>query len=198
MIGIAPSRKRLDLAVDVLEELRLRDPRFTLFVKSKLPWEYWWIWKRREERRYFERLFQRIRRSPLLGDAVVFDPYGADVPAWLRRIGFVLSTSEDESFHLAPAEGMGSGAVPALLNWPGADTIYDTRWIHRDPQEIADSIADTVASGRWEDDRMLAREQLRRSYALERVCEMWTRVLSGEPATEAGEPAMAVPTALTR
>lgn len=196
MIGIAPSRKRLDLAVDVLEELRLRDPRFTLFVKSKLPWEYWWIWKRQEERRYFEALFRRIRRSPLLGDAVVFDPYGPDVPAWLRRIGFVLSTSDDESFHLAPAEGMGSGAVPALLNWPGADTIYDTRWIHRDPMEIADAIADTVATGRWETERALARDQLRRAYALDRVCAMWTRVLAGRPATEAGENAMALPAAM--
>ena len=34
MIGINPRRKRLDLAFDVLEALRRRDRRYTLFVKA--------------------------------------------------------------------------------------------------------------------------------------------------------------------
>jgi glycosyltransferase involved in cell wall biosynthesis len=182
MIGIAPSRKRLDLALDVLEELRRDDPRFTLFVKSKLPWEYWWIWQRDEERAHYEKVFRRIRRSPLLAGGVVFDSYGRDVAAWLRRIGFVLSTSDDESFHLAPAEGMASGAVPVLLGWPGADTIYDTRWIHADASTMAASIAATVWQGRWEAERLLARDQVRRAYALEEVCRQWTDLLAGVPA----------------
>ncbi|MFC7731802.1 glycosyltransferase [Actinomadura keratinilytica] len=179
MIGIAPSRKRLDLALDALEELRRDDPRFTLFVKSKLPWEYWWIWQRDEERAHYERVFRRIRRSPLLSGGVVFDSYGRDVAAWLRRIGFVLSTSDDESFHLAPAEGMASGAVPVLLGWPGADTIYDTRWIHADASAMAASIAATVRDGRWEADRRLAREQVTRAYGLAEVCRQWTELLAG-------------------
>ncbi|WP_344590756.1 glycosyltransferase [Actinomadura vinacea] len=179
MIGIAPSRKRLDLALDALEELRREDPRFTLFVKSKLPWEYWWIWDRPEERAHYEEVFRRIRRSPLLAGGVVFDSYGRDVSSWLRRIGFVLSTSDDESFHLAPAEGMASGAVPVLLGWPGADTIYDTRWIHQDASAMAASIAATVREGRWEAERALAREQVRGQYALDEVCRQWTDLLAG-------------------
>ncbi|RSN68828.1 glycosyl transferase [Actinomadura sp. WAC 06369] len=186
IIGIAPSRKRLDLAVDVLEELRRDDPRFTLFVKSKLPWEYWWIWQKDEEREHYEKLFRRIRRSPLLAGGVVFDSYGRDVASWLRRIGFVLSTSDDESFHLAPAEGMASGAVPALLPWPGSDTIYDRRWIHDGPSAMAASIADTVALGRWEGDAADAREQVRAAYGLDEVCRRWTDLLARPPArTEA-------------
>jgi glycosyltransferase involved in cell wall biosynthesis len=78
-IGVAPWRKRPDLAVDVLEHLRREDPRFTLFVKSKLPWDLPWIWNRTEERELFEALFHRIRRSPLLAGGVVFDPSGPDV-----------------------------------------------------------------------------------------------------------------------
>jgi glycosyltransferase involved in cell wall biosynthesis len=179
MIGIAPARKRLDLALDALEILRREDPRFTLFVKSKLPWEYWWIWERAEERDHFEEVFKRIRRSPLLAGGVVFDSYGRDVAAWLRRIGFVLSTSDDESFHLAPAEGMASGAVPVLLGWPGADTIYDSRWIQRDAPAIAASIAATVREGRWEPERTFAREQVRAAYGLDEVCRQWTDLLAG-------------------
>ncbi|HEV7964907.1 MAG TPA: glycosyltransferase [Actinoplanes sp.] len=177
MIGIAPWRKRLDLAVDVLEELRRRDPRFTLFVKSKLPWDLAWVWNRTQERKRFEGLFRRIRRSPLLAQSVVFDPPGPDVASWLRRVGFVLSTSEDESFHLAPAEGMASGAVPALLGWPGVDTIYDRRWIHDDPAAMAAGIAGMVADGRWDEERAQARAEVRRSYALDLVCDQWAELL---------------------
>ncbi|RKS76349.1 glycosyltransferase involved in cell wall biosynthesis [Actinomadura pelletieri DSM 43383] len=183
MIGIAPSRKRLDLGLDVVEELRRDDPRFTLFVKSKLPWEYWWIWQKDDERAHYEQVFRRIRRSKLLSGGVVFDSYGRDVASWLRRIGFVLSTSDDESFHLAPAEGMASGAVPALLPWPGAETIYDDRWIHETPQAMAASISATVSENRWETEGALARTQVRNAYALDEVCRQWTDLLSGHSQT---------------
>ncbi|TDC58018.1 glycosyltransferase family 1 protein [Actinomadura sp. KC345] len=178
MIGIAPARKRLDLALDVLEELRRDDPRFTLFVKSKLPWEYWWIWQKEDERAHYEKVFRRIRRSRLLSGGVVFDSYGRDVASWLRRIGFVLSTSDDESFHLAPAEGMASGAIPALLSWPGSDTIYDSRWIHETPSAMAASIAATVSEGRWQTEGALARSQVITTYGLDEVCRQWTDVLT--------------------
>jgi glycosyltransferase involved in cell wall biosynthesis len=180
MIGIAPSRKRMDLALDVLESLRREDPRFTLFIKSKLPWDYWWIWDKPEERAHFEEVFRRIRRSPLLAGAVVFDSYGRDVAAWLRRIGWVLSTSDDESFHLAPAEGMASGAVPALLGWPGADTIYDRRWIHQGPTTMAAAIAGAVREGRWEQDRALGHAQVRTAYGLDEVCRQWIDLLAAD------------------
>ncbi|MEV5710522.1 glycosyltransferase [Actinoallomurus sp. NPDC052274] len=185
MIGIAPWRKRLDLAVDVLEELRRQDPRFTLFVKSKLPWDLPWIWNRTEEREAFEALFRRIRRSPLLARSVVFDPAGPDVAAWLRRVGFVLSTSDDESFHLAPAEGMASGAVPALLGWPGADTIYDRRWIHESPAAMARGIAAMVAEGRWDEERAQAHAEVARFYALDLVGERWVELLRPSAAAAA-------------
>jgi glycosyltransferase involved in cell wall biosynthesis len=178
LIGLAPWRKRFDLAIDVLERLRREDPRFTLFVKSKLPWDLPWIWNRTEEREHFEALFRRIRRSPLLASGVVFDPAGPDVASWLRRVGFVLSTSDDESFHLAPAEGMASGAVPALLPWEGSDRIYDSRWIHENAAAMAEGIAATVAEGRWEEARAQARAEVRRSYALDLVSEQWTELVT--------------------
>ena len=106
-----------------------------------MPWELWWVWKHEEQRRHYYDAFRRVQRSPLLRDAVVFDDGGPDVPAWLRRIGFILSVSDDESFHMAPAEGMASRAVPAIRHWPGAETIYDSRWIGENPAEMAASIA---------------------------------------------------------
>lgn len=177
MIGISPHRKRPDLGVDILARLRRRDRRYRLAIKSKMPWDYWWIWRKPEERAEAERLFHRLHDDPVVAGAVTFDGFGGDVAAWLRRVGWVLSTSDDESFHLAPAEGMASGAVPALLPWPGSDTIYDTRWIHADPAAVADAIHEVTSSGQWHATRSFAREQVLASFPLEDVCQTWARIL---------------------
>lgn len=177
MIGISPHRKRPDLGVEILARLRRHDRRYRLAIKSKMPWDYWWIWRKPEERAEADRLFHRLHDDPLVAGAVTFDGFGGDVAAWLRRVGWVLSTSDDESFHLAPAEGMASGAVPALLPWPGADTIYDTRWIHPDPAAVADAIHGITMSGQWEAERTLANEQVRASFPLDAVCDEWALIL---------------------
>ena len=177
MIGISPHRKRPDLGLDILARLRRHDRRYRLAIKSKMPWDYWWIWRKPEERAEAERLFSRMHGDPLVQGSVTFDGFGGDVAAWLRRVGWVLSTSDDESFHLAPAEGMASGAVPALLPWPGADSIYDTRWIHADTARLADAIHETNVTGRWEDERRLARQQVRASFPMDAVCDIWAQIL---------------------
>jgi glycosyltransferase involved in cell wall biosynthesis len=178
LIGIVPSRKRLDLALDVLEELRREDDRYLLFIKSGMPWEHWWVWQNPAERDHYAKALRRIQRSELLRGAVVFDDAGPDVAAWLRRVGFMLSTSDDESFHVAPAEGMASRAVPVLRHWPGAETIYDMRWIHRGPAQMAAAI---MAYGEEADWRLAGDEahaQAAAAFGLARVCEAWRGLLS--------------------
>jgi glycosyltransferase involved in cell wall biosynthesis len=177
LIGIVPSRKRLDLALDVLEELRRDDDRYLLYVKSGMPWQHWWVWQLPVERDHYTEALRRVQRSPLLSDAVVFDDAGPDVPAWLRRVGFVLSTSDDESFHVGPAEGMGSRAVPVIRHWPGAETIYDKRWIRETPQEMAGFIASLSDPADWRAAGEAAYQQAQ-SFRLEAVCEAWHRLLT--------------------
>jgi glycosyltransferase involved in cell wall biosynthesis len=180
MIGIVPSRKRLDLALDVLEELRRHDDRYLLFVKSGMPWQHWWVWQHAEEREHYATALRRVQRSPLLRGAVVFDDAGPDVAAWLRRVGFVLSTSDDESFHVAPAEGMASRAVPVLRHWPGAETIYDMRWIHRGPAEMAAAIAALDDEGAWRQAGEEAQAQVAAAFGLDHVCETWRGLLAAD------------------
>jgi len=188
MIGIVPSRKRLDLALDVLEELRRDDDRYLLYVKSGMPWQHWWVWQLPAEREHYSAVLRRVQRSPLLRDAVVFDDAGPDVAAWLRRVGFVLSTSDDESFHVAPAEGMASGAVPVIRHWPGAETIYDRRWIHETPAAMAAFVASLAAPGDWRAAGQAAREQAR-GFELDSVCRSWHRLLTADLAPGAAGPA---------
>ena len=187
MIGISTSRKRLDLALDVLEELRRDDDRYLLYVKSGMPWELWWVWQNPAERDHYTAALRRVQRSPLLRDAVVFDDAGPDVAAWLRRVGFVLSTSDDESFHVAPAEGMASRAVPVIRHWPGAETIYDQRWIRETPAEMASFIASLASPDDWRAAGQEAHEQAQ-AFELGSVCRSWHRLLRTDLAPAAAGP----------
>jgi glycosyltransferase involved in cell wall biosynthesis len=178
LVGIVPRRKRLDLALDVLEELRREDDRYLLFIKSGMPWEHWWVWQNPAEREHYASALRRVQRSPLLRGAVVFDDAGPDVAAWLRRVGFMLSTSDDESFHVAPAEGMASRAVPVLRHWPGAETIYDTRWIHESTAGLAAAIAGLGDEAAWRSAGDEAHAQVSAAFNLPRVREAWRGLLT--------------------
>jgi glycosyltransferase involved in cell wall biosynthesis len=179
MIGIAPSRKRLDLALDILEELRRDDDRYMLYHKGGMPWELWWVWQNPAERDHYAAALRRVQRSPLLQGAVVFDDAGPDVPAWMRRVGFMLSTSDDESFHVAPAEGMASRAVPVVRHWEGAETIYDKRWIRETPAEMAKLIGSLNSVEAWRAAGQAAHEQVR-PFDLDRVCRIWHSLLTAD------------------
>jgi glycosyltransferase involved in cell wall biosynthesis len=187
MISIDSSRKRLDLGLDVLEELRRDDDRYVLSVKSRMPWEHWWVWQIPAERDHYAAVLRRIQRSPLLRDAVVFDDAGPDVAAWLRRVGFVLSTSDDESFHVAPAEAMASRAVPVVRHWSGAETIYDKRWIRETPTEMAALIASLASPADWRAAGEAAHQQSLK-FELGAVCRSWHRLLTADLASDAAGP----------
>ncbi|WP_445154085.1 glycosyltransferase [Arthrobacter sp. Hor0625] len=135
IVGIVPMRKRLDRSIDLLERLLAHDNRYTLHVRGRMPWEYPYEWKKPLQREAYLEIFARIGRSEALREAVVFEPFGPDMASWLRKIGYVLSPSSDESFHLAPAEGMASGAVPVFWERPGVNEIFSSRWTHSSTSE---------------------------------------------------------------
>ena len=178
LIGAAPMRKRPDLAIAILEQLRAADPRFKLVIKTKLPWQMPWVWRDQTERDQFRELFEYIERTESLRGSIIFDDYGADVANWLRRVGWVLSTSDDESFNLAPAEGAASGAVPVILPWPGSDQIYDAKWIHQDVTAAANFILTETKSGTWAQLGEQARTEISSRYGLDLVNEQWAKILT--------------------
>ncbi|MEA3510781.1 MAG: hypothetical protein U9R51_05030 [Actinomycetota bacterium] len=150
LLGASSKRKRLDEALRVIRSVRRHDDRFTLRVKSAMPQDLKWVWDDPEERSYFERILP-VYQELLDEGAVIHSPEGPDVPEWLRGIGFVLSVSDDESFHLSPAEGMASGAVPVIRYWPGAETVYDKRWIHATAEGAAASIlSESATAESWD------------------------------------------------
>ena len=138
-IGSAPMRKAPHIAVDILNRLKQSDSRDTLYFKGKQPFEYDWLWRRPEERRYYEKLYEEINTSSY-ADSIIFDPHGNDVQEWFSKIGFLLSTSDHEGSHQAVAEGMASGAIPVIRNWDGADQLYPAKYVFRDIEEAVELI----------------------------------------------------------
>ena len=134
LLGYVPAPKTLDRALDILELLRASDRRYRLIVKGQPPWAYPWMLRREDERRYFQELYRRIKVTPLLRGAVSFEEFGPNVPAFLRKVGIVLSTSDHEGHQVALAEGMASGCLPVVMDRPGAREQYSERWVHESPE----------------------------------------------------------------
>src|SRR5699024_3319350 len=146
LVGWVPSLKRIDRALDLLRRLIYEDPRYMLEVRGAMPWNYKWEWEKPAHRdMYFETLV-RLRENPTLASHVTFAPFGPDVGNWLRGIGWMLSPSVRESFHLAPVEGMISGAVPVVWQREGASDVYGEHWLHTDTEDAADYILKTNSS----------------------------------------------------
>ena len=137
--------KRPDRAIDILEHLLERDPAWRLRIRTVMPWDISWIWRREEERAAFQALFRRIVDDPRLRDAVLFDPPGPDMAEWYRHVGFILSPSDTEGCHTSVAEAMASGAAPAINAWPGAASVYPADFVRDGAAAMAALLADLEA-----------------------------------------------------
>ncbi|NWL09254.1 glycosyltransferase [Pseudomonas hunanensis] len=140
MIGVAPMSKRLDRAIDLLENLLKVDKRYCLRIKGKHPLDYPWLLKRKEELSFYKGIFERINSQDELRHKVIFDPPGDDVNDWMSMVGYILSPSDAESFHMAVGEGILTGATPIVWNWEGADEIWPPNCIVKDAAEAAELV----------------------------------------------------------
>ncbi|WP_353979043.1 glycosyltransferase [Salinicola endophyticus] len=140
LVGMVPRSKRLDLALDVLRELRREDRGYVLKVKGKRPEDYPWMANRLDEMEWYREQYRRLNEDPLLKDSVIFDPHGDDMPQWYSEVDYILSVSDHESFHLAIAEGASAGCYPLTLPWEGADEIYPKNWIFKSTQAMVSAI----------------------------------------------------------
>lgn len=151
LVGLAPARKRLDLALNVLAGLRVHDPSFRLILKGKLPGEHEWLKNRRPEQRYFEEQFARVDHEPALRGGVIFSPFEPDLSTFWAQVGFALSTSDFESFHYTLPDGAAHGCVPLALPWRGADELYPKAWITTGVEDMRSQILrESRDSGSWE------------------------------------------------
>ncbi|OIR42918.1 hypothetical protein BJP06_07915 [Corynebacterium sp. NML120713] len=127
IVGIVPILKRPDRALDLLEALIEIDPRYTLHIKGHVPWNYAWEWKKSAHQDSYREFFSRIRENPKLLQHIAFEKFSPDMGNWLTKIGWILSPSTRETFHMAAVEGAISGAVPIAWRREGSEEILGTQ-----------------------------------------------------------------------
>lgn len=131
MVGIVPKTKRLDRAIDLLEQLLNQGLQASLHIKGHRPenLEFMHAPGRANELEYYYALYDRIENNPILKDNIHYYGWGNDVPLWYRNINVILSPSDNESFHYALADGVVAGALPFVWAWEGAEKIYPSDWV---------------------------------------------------------------------
>lgn len=182
LVGYVPYLKRPDRALDLLEALIEADPRYTLLIKGRPPWEYPHHWNNRIQRACYLDFFGRVRESSLLRAAVRFDSFSPDIASWMRNVGVMLSPSDHESFHLAPAEGMASGAIPVVWEREGASGVFPTGSIHADLESMVSSVLDIVDPVMFENAGRAAADFARRKWDTLTLQDTWTDLLRPDTA----------------
>ena len=112
LCGYGQSVKRPDLALDLLELLQSDDPMWTLQFLGHFP-------KNTIDKDFYENFWKRaqphIRRGTLK-----ITPWISDPSVWFQRVGTILSCSNREGTHESCREGIASGSMGLIRNWPWA------------------------------------------------------------------------------
>lgn len=146
IVGIVPILKRPDRAIALLEKLLETDPRYVLHIKGHLPWNYAWEWKKSAHQDSYRAFYESIGSDPNLSTHVIFEPFSPDVGNWLTKIGWILSPSTRETFHLSAIEGASSGAVPIAWHREGSEEIIGAAHNVRSTEEAAERILSARSS----------------------------------------------------
>ncbi len=142
MVGIVPTTKRLDRALDLLAALNERGWEAKLYCKGHRPEDLPFMRApgRKQELEYYENLYERIKKNSYLKDYVFFDGWGNDVEQWYRKVDFILSPSDNESFHYALADGVMAGCIPIVWPWEGVELTYPKEWVVNNVATAADYV----------------------------------------------------------
>jgi len=180
MLGILPMRKAPHIGLEILRELHKTDNRYKLYIKSKRPEELDWLWKRPEEQLYYEEFYRNIEKMGLK-DAVVLEPHGSDVTEWYRHIGFIISPSEFESFHMSIPEGMASGTIPVIRNWEGAKALYPDRLIFANIKEAVNLILSYADPEKYLAEGEKLKKYCRERFSLEVLLPEYEKIMLPDP-----------------
>lgn len=183
LVGIVPILKRPDRALDLLERLVSEDERFTLHIRGHAPWNYGWEWKKSAHQDSYREFYHRIGSNPALRQRVVFEPFSPDIANWLQDIGWLLSPSTRETFHLSAIEGAASGAVPIAWRREGSDEIIGEQFNFDSTEAAAKFIADYKSEAEFTQLSKAAQRHAHR-YSTTEVRAKWLDLIFSMVATE--------------
>lgn len=146
LIGIVPILKRPDRAISLLTKLLTSDSRYVLHIKGHVPWDYAWEWKKAAHQDSYRAFYASIANNPDIFSRIVFEPFSPDIGNWMQKIGWMLSPSYRETFHLSAIEGAASGAIPLAWNREGSEEIIGADYNFADTDSVAEFIISTNRS----------------------------------------------------
>lgn len=146
--------------------------------KGKHPLDYDWLLKREDELEYYKNIFKRINSSDTLRYKVIFDPAGDDVNDWLSLVGFILSPSDFESFHMAVGEGMLTGSVPIIWNWDGADEIWPKEYVIKNINQAKELILN-ISDEEFTKKQIENRNWILKNYSINNIIGKWMDIIDG-------------------
>tara|TARA_Y100001970_G_scaffold63130_1_gene80797 strand:- start:524 stop:2068 length:1545 start_codon:yes stop_codon:yes gene_type:complete len=112
--GYGQSLKRPDLALDLLKLLQSNDPSWKLELLGDIPKP-----GRAYEIQYFENFWKRAQPHIQTGTLKI-TPWMSDPSIWFQNVGIILSCSDREGTHESCREGLASGSMGLIRNWPWA------------------------------------------------------------------------------
>lgn len=180
IVGIVPILKRPDRALDLLEHLIEIDDRYTLHVRGHAPWDYNNEWQKAAHQAAYRAFYGRIARSPKLRQRIAFENFGPNMGSWYQKIGWILSPSYRETFHLSPVEGMASRAIPIVWDREGATEVFPNDCIFMNTGKAAEVISnansDPIMRNQWieQNDNFVTK------YNCTRIGEQWINLISRE------------------
>lgn len=178
LVGIVPILKRPDRALDLLEQLLEFDDRYTLHIRGHAPWNYKREWQKPAHQAAYREFYGRIARNPRIRQNVAFEEFGSDMASWYRKIGWILSPSYRETFHLSPVEGMASGAIPIVWQRDGASEVFPKDCVFDDTQSAGEGIlfgnSDELVRNQW----ISRTKNFVNQYSSTRIGEVWLKLIN--------------------
>lgn len=180
MVGWAQRVKDPLWTLDVLAELRAQDPAW----KLRLIGNDFQPTSRKSEREYTE-AFRTRALQPDLVEAIEYVGFTTDLPSHVADIGFAISSSLRESFHIGAVEMVAAQAVPVIRNWPvyrdldGATGLFPSDWVVDTPAEAAQRILNFADEDRWEQEASAAREIVRERFRAQDLGDAYRAVVLG-------------------
>lgn len=174
IVGIVPILKRPDRALDLLEELLKIDSRYFLHIRGHSPWNYAWEWKKAAHQDSYRLFYQRIKENKMLKEHIIFEPFSPDMGNWLKKIGWMLSTSTRETFHMAAVEAATSGAIPIAWEREGSREIIGEDFnVLNTSEAVARILATNTSEDTYRDYSERAHEFAVSRYESEFIGEKW-------------------------
>lgn len=168
-------------ALEVLAALRADNPDWRLkLIGPDFPSAP----NRMSERAYAEAFRERALR-PDIRSAITYVGYTRDVASHVADVGFALSTSLRESWHIGVVEMVASGAVPVIRDWPvyrdhgGAASLFPEDWIVQTPEEAASRILAHADHGVWRTAADTARQYVFDAFGSGSAAAEYRRIILG-------------------